>query len=51
MSGLIIAIGNFISGATTGGGAPPSLTNFLLWKTPTDRILISASGSDKLVWI
>ena len=49
MSGLVIAIGNFISGTRASGGAPV-VTNFLLWKSSTDRILISASGSDKLVW-
>lgn len=50
MSGLVIAIGNFISGARSSGGAP-AITYFLLWKSTNDRLLISASGSDKLVWI
>jgi hypothetical protein len=49
MSGLIIAIGNFISGGTTSGGAP-AITFYLLWKSSTDRMLVSASSSDKLVW-
>jgi hypothetical protein len=51
MTGLLISIGNLIGGSIMGGGTPPPVvTYFLLWKTPTDRMLISASGSDKLVW-
>lgn len=49
MNGLMNAIGNYIGSVVQAGA--PLITNYLLWKTgSTNRMFVSASSTDKLIW-